>query len=216
MCSHGLKRSHRAHCARERHDSSGCVTTDKSDNLLIGRCSVQFEFVEESLVPSVSRWRLTDHDHTTRPNTSDRCSQSELRGSKATGNGGIKVDVAGSDCIVDVSGHDAHSARQAEAPGHLGEKIGAFGPPIEQRDSKVRTINGEHEPGDTAAGAEIDHRTRYVLERPYEAPGMLDDFRNGSVTQKAEALGSSQRLVQFFFDLGAGSLFAHDVEYVRT
>ena len=41
-------------------------------------------------------------------------------------------------------------------------------------------------------------------------------FRNGSVTQKAEALGSSQRLVQFFFDLGAGSLFAHDVEYVRT
>jgi hypothetical protein len=124
--------------------------------------------------------------------------------------------VPGSDCIVDVSSHDAHSVGQAKATRHLGEKVGAFRPPIEQRDSKVRTVDGEHQPRDATAGTEIDHRTRNVLERPYKAPSMLDNLWNCSVTQKAEALGSSQRLVQFFFDLGAGSLFAHDVEYVRT
>jgi hypothetical protein len=124
--------------------------------------------------------------------------------------------VAGPDCIVNVSSHDAHSVGQAKATRHLGEKVSAFRPPIEQRDSKVRAVNSQHQPRDAPAGAQIDHRTRNVLERPYEAPSMLDNLRNCSVTQKAEALGSSQRLVQFFFDLYAGSLFAHDVEYVRT
>ena len=34
--------------------------------------------------------------------------------------------------------------------------------------------------------------------------------------QKAEALGSSQRLEQFFFNLGVGSLIAHNIEYDRA
>jgi hypothetical protein len=39
---------------------------------------------------------------------------------------------------------------------------------------------------------------------------MLNDLDNGPVTQKAEALGSSQRLVQFLFDL----ILVHEDQYV--
>jgi hypothetical protein len=69
------ERLHQAQRARVRHDSSGCCTANKSDDLLIGWRSFQSQLVEEALIPSVSCWRLTDDDHATRPNTSGCCSQ---------------------------------------------------------------------------------------------------------------------------------------------
>ena len=90
---------------------------------------------------------------------------------------------------------------EIQASDHLCQEVGALRPSIKQGQLQIWSIGGDHQPGNTASGTQIDDRTSNTIECGDEYPGMVNDLRDRPIPQKAEALGSSQRLVQILLDL---------------
>ena len=157
------------------------------------------------MIPAVPCGWFTDDDHPAGTNTTDRRTKREFWWAEAPGNHRIEVHMPRTNRVFDVGSKHAHSISHAHSSSHLRQEVGPLGAPVEQRDREVRAVHRKNETRNAAAGTEIDQRTRHISQCVNEAPGVLDHFVDGSVPQKAEALGSSQRLVQFFIDLVASS-----------
>ncbi|GEM_PF-1098576 len=103
--------------------------------------------------------------------------------------------------IVHICGQHLGVPVEIQASDHLCQEVGAFGPSIKQSQLQIWSIGGDHQPGNTAPSTQIDHCTSDTIECGDEYPSMLNNLRDRPIPQKAEALGSSQRLVQILFDL---------------
>lgn len=156
---------------------------------------------EHVIVPAIPGGRLTDHDPATRTNTTRRGPYRHIGRPEASGNGGIEADHTATDGAVDIVGDHIDVVGNTEATDHLRQEVGPLGPSIEQREAKIGTVRRDHEPGKSAACTQVDDRSGHPRQCVDEAPSMFDGFSDRSVPQKAEALGSSQRLVQVFFGL---------------
>ncbi len=68
---------------------------------------------------------------------------------------------------------------------------------VDQDHRSLRVIPGNHQPRHPAPRPDVDDQRRRGRDRPAEPASVFKDRRQGSGTQKAEALGCSQRLDQF-------------------
>ncbi len=188
---------------------------DETDDAQIGRCADQAQFDKHVRIPPIARRRLTDHDDAAGPDAVPGGAERELRRAEPAGDDRISADEPRPNRIVGLGRHHDHAVTEVEPTDHLSQKVGAFGPPVEQRDAQIGPVERDDEARDAAACAEIDDGSDDPVEGSDECPGMVDDFNDGSAPQQAEALGSTPRLVQFFVEPAAGSVVTHDVEYVR-
>ena len=67
---------------------------------------------------------------------------------------------------------------ETEAAHDPGEMVGAARPPIDEHDAQVRPGAGDHQAGNTATAAEVDHGAGLAGEGGDECHGVLDDLRD--------------------------------------
>ena len=153
------------------------------------------ELTEQFWLPSITARRLTDDDHTSEADTRHRRPQREFRRSEASSDRCIETDVARLNRVAHICSKYLGVGIEIQASNHLCQEVGALRPSIKQGQLQIWSIGGDHQPGNTASGTQINDCTSDTIECGDECPRMLNDLRDRPIPQKAEALGSSQRLV---------------------
>ncbi len=78
----------------------------------------------------------------------------------------------------------------AETPDDTFQEVRALRAPIEEMDLEIEAVVGDHEPGNTPTGTEIDDAGARGEpgEGGDERPGVIDDLGDGAGPEEAEGL----------------------------
>ena len=158
--------------------------------------------IQQRRVPPVGEsgvhGRFTDDHLATRPHKSGTKRQRDIGRAETSGNHRIKTIVPELKRLLNVHAQHHHAIGQIEASHHPRQEIGPFGPSIDHGDVQVRPIHCDDQSGNTSTRADVHDGAGDVSQCVDEVSSVGDDLVDGSVSQKAEALGCTQRLKQLF------------------
>lgn len=171
---------------------------------------IELELIEQVTRPTIGIRRLADHQA-----AADTCqamghSERPFRRTEPAGDHGVERSW-GSERI-DVGAHHRDTIGPAEPRDDASEEVGPLGPSIQQGDLQVGPIVGDHQPGNAAAGSEIEYVQRRIrrsgieaLEGAYEVPSVFDDLIDGAIAEEPQPLRRREDIMQGVIGMKLGT-----------